>query len=49
MLNGKLLEMDGDSLPTLDPEEQKASTIVSMPALSFGFYVFKETKAAACM
>lgn len=47
-LNGKLLQLDGDELPDLVPEEQAAVGSVFLPALSFGFYVFKDAKAGAC-
>ena len=49
-LNGHLLQLvDNTSLPELEPLEQKASDTVSLPALSFGFQVFKEANAQACM
>jgi len=49
-LNGHLLQLvDNTSLPELEPVEQEASSTVSLPALSFGFQVFKETNAQACM
>ena len=49
LLNGHLLHLDGDTLPDLEPEEQKNSDTIFLPALSFGFYIFKDAKAAACM
>ena len=49
-LNGHLLQLvDNTSLPELEPLEQKASDTISLPALSFGFQVFKEANAKACM
>ena len=49
-LNGHLLQLvDNTSLPELEPVEQKASDTVSLPALSFGFQVFKEANALSCM
>ncbi len=47
-LNGQLLQMDGASLPSLTPKQESASDTVFLPALSFGFYVFKSAGAAAC-
>ena len=42
-LNGDLLQLvDNTSLPELEPVELEASDTVSLPALSFGFQVFKE-------
>ena len=49
-LNGHLLQVvDNTSLPELELVEQEASDTVSLPALSFGFQVFKEANAKACM
>jgi len=49
-LNGHLLQLvDNTSLPELEPEEQVASNTLFLPALSFGFQVFKEANAKACM
>ena len=49
-LNGHLLQLvDNTSLPELEPVEQKASDTISLPALSFGFQVFKEANVKACM
>ena len=49
-LNGHLLQLvDNTSLPELEPVEQEASDTVSLPALSFGFQVFKEANTKACM
>lgn len=47
-LNGKLLQLVGDSLPALEPQEQQASNTLTLPALSLGFHVFKDTVAPAC-
>jgi len=50
MLNGHLLQLvDNTSLPELEPEEQVASNTLFLPALSFGFQVFKEANAKACI
>ena len=47
-LNGHLLQLvDNTSLPELEPVEQEASSTVSLPALSFGFQVFKEANVKA--
>lgn len=49
-LNGKLLELvDNFTIPDLVPVEQEASKEIKLPTLSFGFCVFKDTKAKACM
>ena len=49
-LNGHLLQLvDNTALPELEPVEQEASDTISLPALSFGFQVFKEANALACM
>ena len=49
LLNGALLELVGDrDLPQLVPEAQPASNSLSLPSLSFGFIVFKDTKILAC-
>ncbi|XP_064386815.1 heparanase-like [Halichondria panicea] len=48
-LNGVVLSLNNDSLPDLPPLQQSATPTLHLPALSFGFYVFKDTKAKACM
>lgn len=49
-LNGKVLELSGGiNLPDLTPMDQSASSVLELPALSFGYYVFKDIKAKACM
>ena len=48
-LNGHLLQLVGDQLPELQPEGQEAKDSIFLPALSFGFHVFKDVKAPACM
>ena len=49
-LNGKVLEVsDGANLPDLTPMYQGPSSVLELPALSFGYYVFKDAKAKACM
>ena len=49
-LNGKVLELiDSTTLPDFTPKQQDASSVLQLPALSFGFYVFKDVKAKACV
>ena len=49
-LNGKVLEVSGGiNLPDLTPKHQDASSMLELPALSFGYYVFKDAKAKACI
>lgn len=49
-LNGHTLQLVNDTdLPDLIAEEQPASPSLSLPAISFGFIVFKETKGLACL
>ncbi len=49
-LNGVVLSLNNDtSLPDLPPLHQSVTPTLHLPALSFGFYVFKDTKAKACM
>ena len=49
-LNGKVLELSGDvNLPDLTPMRQDASSMLELSAVSFGYYVFKDAKAKACM
>lgn len=48
-LNGVTLELVDDTyLPDLNPEEQLASSSLTLPAISFGFIVFRDVLAAAC-
>ena len=48
--NGHLLQLvDNTFLPELEPMELEASDSVSLPALSFGFQVFKEANVNTCM
>ena len=50
LLNGQLLQLvDNTEVPDLKPTEQPASSTITLPPISFGFYVFKDTKAPACM
>ena len=50
LLNGVLLELVDDmELPDLNPVEQPASSRINLPSQSFGFYVFKDSEAQACM
>ena len=49
-LNGVTLELVGNTeLPDLKPVEQSASSSLTLPAISFGFVVFKNAKVAACL
>ena len=50
-LNGDLLKLTADAatLPDLTPKQQVAGETLQLPALSFGYYVFKNVKAKACM
>ena len=49
-LNGKTLQLvDDHTLPELVPVQQSASQGIKLPALTFGFFVFPDAKAAACM
>ena len=48
-LNGVKLELkDGSELPPLLPVGESASETASIPARSFGFYVFKDASTSAC-
>ncbi len=47
-LNGKILRLVGDQIPQLEPLQEEASSSLSLPPLSFGFYVFKDVLASAC-
>ena len=52
LLNDELLEMggpDGMEFPDLKPVQQQASSKIILPPRSFGFYVFKNSGAQACM
>lgn len=50
LLNGQLLKLvDNTELPELKPLEQPASSTITLPPISFGIYVFKESKAPACL
>ncbi len=48
-LNGKLLKLADDTIPPLEPLQQEASSVLTLPPLSFGFYVFKDVQASACI
>ena len=49
-LNGKVMEIvNGTTVPDFTPKEQAATNTLQLPALSFGYYVFKDVKAKACM
>ena len=49
-LNGLTLKLvDDRDLPELEPEEQPASPSLSLPAISFGFIVFKDANVKACL
>ena len=49
-LNGKVLALVNNlTLPDLLPVTQSSGENINLPALSFGFYVFKNVKAKACL
>lgn len=49
-LNGQALAMvNSVTLPELPPKEEPPADIISLPALSFGFMVFKDAAASACI
>ena len=49
LLNGVLLELvDNRNLPHLVPAEDYPGSSLSVPRISFGFVVFKDTKIPAC-
>lgn len=49
-LNGKILSLvNNTTLPDLSPLQQEPTETINLPALSFGFYVFKDVKAEACI
>ena len=49
LLNGVLLELVGNrDLPHLVPAEDSRGSSLSVPSISFGFVVFKDTKIPAC-
>ena len=49
LLNGvPLLLVANTDLPDLQPVEQSPSPSLSLPGISFGFVVFKNTKILAC-
>lgn len=43
------LRMDGDDIPYLAPVHQEPSDNITLPYLSYGFFVFKDVKAGACL
>ena len=48
-LNGKRLAVvNNTTLPDLPPKEETASKTLSLPPMSFGFVVFKDSNAMAC-
>ena len=50
LLNGQLLELGpGASLPTFTPNTVDAGTPISLPALTYGLFVFKDAAAPACL
>ena len=51
MLNGDVLKLNVDAatVPDLTPKQQAAGDTLQLPALSFGYYMFKSVKAKACM
>ena len=49
-LNGNLLELVNNlDIPDLNPTEKEAGKGKELPTLSFGFYVFKDANANACI
>ena len=49
-LNGQVLALVNNlTLPALPPSIQEPSQSINLPALTFGFYVFKNVKAKACL
>ena len=49
-VNGKVLKMvDSSTLPTVKPVTQQLSKGITLPPLSFGFFVLPNARAAACM
>ena len=49
LLNGVLLELvDNRDLPHLVPTVDYPDSSLSVPSISFGFVVFKDTKIPAC-
>ena len=49
LLNGVLLELvDNRDLPHLVPAEDSPGSSLSVPSISFGFVVFRDTKIPAC-
>ena len=50
-LNGDLLKLTADavSVPDRTPKQQEASDTLTLPALSFGYFVFEDVKAKACL
>ena len=49
LLNGQLLTLIGDNLPDVHPLIQSPEDHITLPKLSFGFYVFRDAKANACL
>ena len=49
LLNGQLLTLNGDNLPDIHPLTQSPEDHITVPKLSFGFYVFRDAKASACL
>ena len=49
-LNGvRLMLKDDNTLPDLVPKTQRASDGITIPSLTFGFFVFPDAKAQACL
>ena len=43
------LEMDGDDIPYLAPNHQEPANNITLSSLGYGFFVFKDVRAAACL
>ena len=42
-------EMDGDDIPYLTPTHQSPENNITLSSLAYGFFVFKDVRAAACL
>ena len=43
------LEMDGDDIPYLTPTHQQPANNITLSSLAYGFFVFKDVRAPACL
>nr|XP_033819728.1 heparanase isoform X2 [Geotrypetes seraphini] len=49
-LNGRVLKMvDDETLPTITEKSLSPRSFLSLPAFSYGFFVIRDAKAAACI